>query len=140
MPKVAKTFTLKWDQIQPSQLYVSREKLSQVLRDFDRQRPESLEPIPVRKLGKQVIFVDGHTRALAAFLRRFSEVSVYWEGEELDWELYKICVGWCKKDGIHTIADLKDRIVEQKDYETLWIKRCENAQQELEAKRKQRTL
>ncbi len=116
---------MKLDEIQPSQLFISSEKLSRVMRDLDPRRPGSLEPIPVKKLGNQVIFVDGHTRALAAYLCGFSEVPVFWEEDELDWEAYEICVGWCKEEGIRQIADLKDRVVPPEDYEVLWLKRCE---------------
>lgn len=104
---------------------------------FDPDKPESIEPIPIKRLGNKIIFVDGHTRAFAAFLRGLSEVSVYWEDEELDWEAYKICVEWCRKEGIHTIADLRNRVVPQKDYKILWYRRCEKMQDDLEAKRKQ---
>jgi hypothetical protein len=132
---MTKTFMMKLNEIQPSQLYISSEKLSGIMKTFDSANPELIEPIPIRKLGNEIFFVDGHTRAFAAFLRGFSEVPVYWENEELDWDAYEICVRWCKEDGIHTIADLKNRVVSQKDYETLWYARCEEMQQGL-AKRK----
>jgi hypothetical protein len=128
---MSKPFMMKLDEIQPSQLYVSSEKLSEVMKTFNAAKPESIEPIPIKELEKEIIFVDGHTRAFAAFLHGFSEVPVYWEDEELDWDAYEICVRWCKKDGIHTIADLKDRVVSQKDYEILWYRRCEEMQQDL---------
>ena len=133
---MTKTFRMRIDEIQPSQLFISTEKLSQVMKTFDKTKLESLEPIPVKKLGNQVIFVDGHTRAFAAFLHGLSEVTVYWEEDELDWDAYEICVDWCKKEGIHTIADLKDRVVSQQEYEVVWYKRCEKMQQNLESKRK----
>jgi hypothetical protein len=41
-----------------------------------QSKPSSVEPIPVKKLGNQVVFVDGHTRALAAFLLGISEIPV----------------------------------------------------------------
>ena len=129
---------MKLNEIQPSQLYISSEKLHEVMKTFDPNKPESIEPIPIKKLGKEIIFVDGHTRAFAAFLHDLSEVPVYWEDEELDWDAYEICVGWCKKEGIHTIADLKNRVVPQKDYEVLWYRRCEKMQQDLETKRKRK--
>lgn len=103
---------------------------------FDVNNPKLMEPIPVKKLGDGVIFVDGHTRAFAAFLCGFSEVPVYWESEELDWDAYKVCVEWCKREGICTIADLQNRVVSQKEYEKLWYERCEKMQRGLEAKRR----
>jgi hypothetical protein len=132
---MTKTFMMKLNKIQPSQLYISSEKLSEIMKTFDSASPELIEPIPIKKLGDEIVFVDGHTRAFAAFLRGFSEVPVYWEDEELDWDAYEICVRWCKDSGIHTIADLKNRVVSQKDYETLWYARCEKMQRDL-AKRK----
>lgn len=135
---MTKTFRMRIDEIQPSQLFISTEKLSQVMKTFDNAKLELIEPIPVKKLGNQVIYVDGHTRAFAAFLHGLSEVPVYWEEDELDWEAYEICVEWCKKEKIHTIADLKDRVVSQQEYEIVWYKRCEKMQQDLETKRKRR--
>ncbi|MBS7653969.1 hypothetical protein KEJ43_02720 [Candidatus Bathyarchaeota archaeon] len=127
---------MKLSEIQPSQLYICSEKLSEVMKAFDANNPESIEPIPIKKLGGDIIFVDGHTRAFAAFLCGFSEVPVYWEDEELDWDAYEICVEWCKSEGIRTIADLKNRVVPQSEYEILWYERCEKMQRELEEKRK----
>jgi len=132
---MTKTLLTKLDEIQPSQLYISSEKLSKVMKDFP-SKPASVEPIPIKKLRDQIIFVDGHTRAFAAFQRGFSKVPVYWEYEELDWEAYEICVGWCKEEGIHTIADLKNRVIPHQEYEKLWYERCAKMQKELESKRK----
>ena len=131
---------MKLDEIQPSQLFISSEKLAQVMKTLDPTKLELFEPMPVKKLGNQVIFVDGHTRAFAAFLHGLSEVKVYWEEDELDWDAYEICVEWCKDEGIYTIANLKDRVVSSKEYEVLWLKRCEKMQQDLEAKRNKHEL
>ncbi len=105
------------------------------MRDIDPLRPESLEPIPVKELGNCVIFTDGHTRALAAFLCGFTEVRVFWDEDELDWEAYEICVEWCQAEGICTIADLKDRVVAPGEYDMLWLKRCREMHESLEVKR-----
>jgi len=133
---MTKVFMIKIDRVQPSQLFISSEKLSAVMKTFDPKDPNSIEPIPIKRLGKDIIFTDGHTRAFAAFLKGFSFVPVYWEDAKLDLDAYKICVRWCRKEKIRTIADLKNRIVSQKDYELLWYKRCEEMQQTLELKRR----
>lgn len=132
---MTKTFFMKLNEIQPSQLYISSDKLSNVMKSFP-SKPSSIEPIPIKKLGGQIIFVDGHTRAYAAFLMGFCEVTVYWEYEDLDWEAYEICVEWCKEEGIHIIADLKNRVISHREYEKLWYERCAKMQKGLEAKRK----
>jgi hypothetical protein len=135
--KMTNTFQMKLDSIQPSQLYISSEKLSYVMKRF-QSRPVFVEPVPVKKLGNQVVLVDGHTRAFAAFLLGFSEIPVYWEDEELDWDEYEVCVRWCKEEGIHVISDLKSRIVPARDYRVLWLDRCAEMQKDLEEKRRAR--
>jgi len=134
---MAKSFMMKLGEIQPSQLFINSEKLSLVMKTFDAN-PRSIEFIPVKKIGDQVVFVDGHTRAFASFLRGISEVRVYWEEDELDWDEYEVCVDWCKKEGINTIADLKERVISSKEYQVLWLDRCGKMQRELEAKRNQK--
>ena len=136
------TFQMKLNSIQPSQLYINSEKLGYVMRGLQRPERVFVQPIPVKKFGNQVVFVDGHTRAFAAFLLGLSEISVYCEisvyseDEELDWEEYEICVNWCKEEGIHTISDLRNRIVSDKDYQVLWLDRCGKMHRDLEEKRK----
>ena len=132
---MTKTFFMQLGKIQPSQLYISSDKLSSVMDDFPSE-PSLVEPIPIKKLRGEIIFVDGHTRAFAALKCEFSRVPVYWEYEELDWEEYEICVEWCKEEGIHTIADLENRVISHQEYEKLWYERCAKMQKELEAKRK----
>lgn len=128
---------MKLRQITPSQLYINSEKLSKVIMAFDRLKPDLIKPIPVKKLGDKIVLTDDHTLALAAFLHGVWEVRAYWEEDELDWDAYHVCVDWCRKEGVHTIADLKDRVVPPEEYEALWVDRCKKMQQELEARREQ---
>ena len=131
---MTRMFLMELGKIQPSQLYISSGKLKSVMKNF-ASKPSLMEPIPVKKLGDRTIFVDGHTRALAALLHRFPNVLVYWEDEELDWEEYKICVGWCLEEEIYAIADLKNRVVSHQEYEKLWYAKCAKMQKELEERR-----
>lgn len=52
--------------LQPSQFYISAQKLQQIKTWF---RPDDLSnfvPIPVQVLSGKIIITDGHTRAVAA--------------------------------------------------------------------------
>ena len=131
-------FLMKLERIQPSQLFINSEKLSQVIDEFAPLRIETLRAIPIKKLGNDVIFTDGHTRAFAAYLNCVSEIRVFWDEDDMDWEAYEICVKWCKEVGIYTIVDLKDRIVGDAEYEVLWGERCSVMHGELEAQRRSR--
>ena len=129
-------FLKKLDQIQPSQLYISSAKLSKVMARFNPPEIETLEPVPVKWLDGHLIFTDGHTRALAAFLSGLSEIRVFWDEDDLDWEAYRICVAWCQAEGIFSIAGLKEKVISPEDYEFLWYDRCTKMQQDLEEKRR----
>ena len=130
------TFKAKLLNIQPSQLYICSEKLSRVVGSKTLINAEAFEPVPVKKLGSRIIFTDGHTRAFALFQSGITEISAYWDNDELDWEAYQICVDWCIKQKICSIMDLKDRIVSEQDYKILWHKRCSEMQCRLAEKRK----
>jgi len=128
-------FVMKLEDIQPSQLFISSAKLEQVMQDLDPVTRETLLPLPIKKLGQDVILTDGHTRALAAHLKGWEEIRVYWDEDDLDWEAYAICVQWCREAGIRTIADLADRIVPPEDYQVLWLQRCDRMHRDLAARR-----
>jgi hypothetical protein len=130
-----KVFEMELVAIQPSQLFISVEKLNQVKKNYAPVSAETLPPIPIKRLGDDVVFTDGHTRALAAHLQGIEKVRVFWDEDELDWEAYEICVHWCKEAGIRTIADLKGRLVSQKDYEVLWHRRCDQLHRDLAMRR-----
>ena len=106
------------------------------MKEFTPIKMETLKPIPIKKLGSEIIYTDGHTRAFAAYLHGLSSIRVFWDEDELDWEAYEICVNWCKEAGIYTIADLKHRVVNVDEYELLWDKKCDIMHQELANKRK----
>lgn len=117
--------------LQPSQLYISEMKLARVLAQWRPLTLETLEPIPIKRLNGRVIYTDGHTRAFTAYRLGFTEVSVVWDEDELDWEAYQICVDWCLDVGIRTIADLEGRVIPPEQYETLWHDRCQVMQDAL---------
>ena len=109
---------------QPSQLYISEVKLTP-LREALIARPHlALEPVPLKELDGEIIFTDGHTRALAALLAGRTEIDAYWDADELDWSAYRTCVRWCRDAGVQRIADLRDRVVSPADYACLWLARC----------------
>ncbi len=56
----------------------------------------------------------------------YEEIDVYWEQEELDWDLYEICVQWC----------IDGKILNNKAYKKKWIEKCQLAYRELEKERK----
>ncbi|MGV8983393.1 hypothetical protein [Clostridium sp.] len=56
---------------------------------------------------------------------------MYWDEDELSWNAYQICVDWCNTEGINSIEDLKDRVIEPNEYEILWYDRCRNMHNQL---------
>jgi hypothetical protein len=128
-------FHLPIDQIQLSQIYISSAKLAEVMKTFDSGKEDELEPIPIKKIDDNLVSTDGHTRLLAWYLHGYKEVECVWEDIEMDWDAYRICVQWCEEEGIQTISDLKDRILDPEEYQVLWLDRCRVMQDELQASR-----
>lgn len=121
--------------IQPSQFYISEEKLEQIGRWFKPENLSGFEAVPVKELDGQVIFTDGHTRAYAAWLAGLERIPLVWDADELDWEAYRLCAFASRKRGICSIADLKERVVSGADYERLWNGWCEVLHEILELQR-----
>src|SRR5512137_637827 len=103
--------------LQPSQLYVSTAKLRKVQGRRRVFSARSFAPVPIKRLGRNLVLTDGHTRALAAALAGLRKIRVYWEDEELGWDLYRVCVRWCRRAGIRSVFDLRERIVPPREYE-----------------------
>lgn len=125
-------FDVEITSIHPSQLYISEKKLREIQDSLNPKDPTLEDPIPIKELNGRTIFVDGHTRAVALHLLDQKTMPVYWEYEDLDWNMYEICVQWCVDEGIHSIRDLANRIVSHEDYKLLWYKRCDDLHSSLQ--------
>ncbi|MBN2790616.1 MAG: hypothetical protein JXR69_10545 [Candidatus Delongbacteria bacterium] len=110
--------------LQPSQLYISEEKLAAVNTKLTNDI-NSYDPIPIKLLDKKIVITDGHTRLYALNKLGIKKAKVIWDEDELNWDLYKVCVKWCLSEKITTISDLDGRILNRTDYQKLWIDRCE---------------
>ena len=128
---MSKIFLLELDKIQPSQLYLSKNKLKSSINKLKSKDLNSFKPIPIKILNHIYVATDGHHRAFILWQRGEKKVPVEWEDEELDWVLYGICVKWCEEEGIFNISDLKNRIIDDEEYEELWINRCKNLHESL---------
>ena len=115
--------------IQPSQFYLSEEKLERVMKWFDPEDLRNFQPLPVKCLNGRIIFTDGHTRAYAAYRAGCNKVPLIWDEDELSWDLYQICVDACLERGVRSAADLGTRILTAEEYAEKWNGWCDEMQQ-----------
>ena len=113
--------TLTLAQIQPSQFYLSQEKLDKISIDFSKQ---DLDPLPVKRMDGKVFFTDGHSRAFKAYQAGLSHIPIYYDRDELDWDFYGYCVQACEERGIFSIADLQNHILSKEAYQLNWLDWC----------------
>ena len=85
----------------------------------------TIDPLPIKEIDGKVFFSDGHSRAFAYYLMGYEEIPVYWDNDNLDWSAYMICVNWCIKSGVKTIADLTGQVISPAQFQELWIDRCQ---------------
>ncbi len=117
--------------LQPTQLYVSSQKLARLR--AARQAGAEPPPVPIARLLGTLIYTDGHTRALAAHLAGLTSIPVVYDDDPLDMRAYSVCVGWCRAQQIWTVADLAGRVLEPLDYQRLWLDRCRLLRRQLGA-------
>ena len=60
---MSKIFLLELNKIQPSQLYLNKNKLKSSLNNLKSNDLNSFEPIPIKILNNKYIATDGHHRA-----------------------------------------------------------------------------
>ena len=124
-------FEADLDSILPTQLYISKEKYHDSLTVFEKQGLEVYEPLPVKKIGSDIFFTDGHTRALVLRQKGVCKVRAYFDTDDMDWIMYLIDLQWCRAKGIKSIKDLQSRIVGEQEYKKKWIDRCSASHEQL---------
>jgi hypothetical protein len=58
------------------------------------------------------------------------EARVIWDEDDMDWDAYWICVQWCLEEGVESVIDLENRILDAEDYQRLWLDRCKRMRKE----------
>ena len=112
-----KLLKINIDKLQPSQFYISSEKLENIA--TWAKTPEDFI-IPVLRREDETIILDGHTRLYLAKKLNIKEVYVYDDySDEHIWGF----VGEAKNRNIYTISDLEP--VSDEDYAGLWHKYCD---------------
>ena len=121
--------------IQPSQFYISEEKIRAILLWFNKDDLSNFEPIPLKKLNGRIIFTDGHTRAWVAHTAGLETVPFVWDEDDLDWEAYQMCVDACIEQNVRTVADFEGRILSSNEYRQKWAGWCDRLHETLEQRR-----
>ncbi|MGT2785585.1 ParB/RepB/Spo0J family partition protein [Streptococcus merionis] len=115
--------------LQPSQFYLSREKIEAIQSWFKSQDLSRFEPISVKELDGQWIIVDGHSRLFVAYQAGLKTIPVALEKEDWNWDFYRYCIAETKKRGIEQISDLAAFQLSSSDYKTLWLDWCQRIYQ-----------
>ncbi|MBN1552131.1 GNAT family N-acetyltransferase [bacterium] len=125
------SFTIDLCEVQPTQLVVSLKKHRELSRRFETNGVLIGEPLPVKRIGNDIFFTDGHTRALLLWQNGIRSIEVVHDTDDLDWIMYLRCMQWCRDAGIRTIADLENRMVDEPAFTEQWIHRCETYRKQL---------
>ncbi|HME52554.1 MAG TPA: hypothetical protein VKM55_10075 [Candidatus Lokiarchaeia archaeon] len=73
----------------------------------------------------KIVYTDGHTRAFIAWKRGLESIDAVWDDDDLDETTYETCLEWSESEEIYTIADLKNRIIDDATYQVEWIACCQ---------------
>lgn len=122
------TQRLPFEEVHPTQLYLSSQKLAEIFEWFDFDSP-NYDPLPAFHYEGTWYLSDGHTRAFAAGLAGAETLRIEQDHdirEEHDFEVYLTCIKWCADADIETVYELRGRVVEPATYQTRWIDRCQS--------------
>jgi hypothetical protein len=125
-----KEFYIQIATLQPSQLFISDEKLQRNQEWLDS--PDiNYDAIPIINLDGKIIMTDGHTRAYILSNLGVKKIKVLWDLDKLDLEAYQECVRWCESEKISSIQDLANRVISADDYQIQWIGKCQKMHKDL---------
>ncbi len=115
-----------------SQLYLSQDKIQKLQGWFDPLRINDYDPLPVRDFygNGHYVLTDGHTRAYLCYKSGITTIPVVIDQDDIvtcdmGITLYWTYIDWCKGHHILTVKDLEHRIISSRDYEFLWLERCD---------------
>ena len=119
--------------LRPGNWYINEAKLNRVREAWRQSKQRQLPPVLVTHIDGELSLIDGHTRTYAAFENGASHINA--DVQDLaDIEgsraLYEHIHRESPRLGIHSIADLRDRIVTPEEHRRLWIGYCERWCQE----------
>lgn len=123
---------LQLKDLQPSQFYISKDKIEAILKWFKPNDLSNFNPIPIKLLNGKLVMTDGHTRAVVAIMHGLDKVPIVLESDDLSWDMYEKCVEECIKRDIKSPYDLLNQIVDKATYHEKWDKWCDNMQKEFE--------
>lgn len=124
-------FFLDLYQIRPSQLYLDQSKIDRLEGQFDPMNIRNNMPLPVKKIGGEVFFTNGHARAYLYDKNKISMIPVYWDENVIDTDLYQVYLKWCREQQVVFIHDLGDRILPHDQFVEKWINRCKALENKL---------
>ncbi|PYZ95180.1 hypothetical protein CR194_06600 [Salipaludibacillus keqinensis] len=109
--------------LQPSQLYLNRNKLrTLIMEGFQAEEIES-DPLPVIKYNGELVLIDGHTKAFLADQQGVKNITVKYLAEVDHLNMYQKNVNLCKQEEITLIRDLAKQIIPHEDFERQWVQK-----------------
>lgn len=122
---------LKLVDLQPSQLYISEEKLLKIKQWFTPNDVSNIKPIPIKIIDGRYVIMDGHTRCVCAILAGLDSIPLELEKDQLNWDMYKACINECLLQNITSPYDLVKRFVSKEEYKVKWHDWCDEMQKKI---------
>ena len=116
-----------------SQIYLNEDKIKAIEKWFNPDNMDIFEPLTVHDYGNgKYTLTDGHSRAYVAYKNGLTVIPIIYDNDEIvageiGQKLYRTDIEWCNRFSIYNISHLKYRIISNKDYQRLWIERCDRS-------------
>jgi len=112
------TFSVRIDQLQPSQTYISQARLDNISRYVQFLS----RPVPVRKINGRLCLVEGHECCYALHSMGKTTIRAYLDTRPSPGEkCFKEMVKYTADSGVASVADFEDRILNPAEFRVLWL-------------------
>lgn len=95
--------------LQPSQNYISREKVERTLDLLASAGADALKPILISEIDGSLVIVDGHVRAYVLWISDVKNINAVWIDAN---SAVRMQVKQCKTEGFNKVADLGKRMID----------------------------
>ncbi len=111
-------FVIRIDQLQPSQPFLSRDRLNNILSNTSFL----LRPVAVIELNGRFCLLEGHERCYALASVGIEEVEAYID-TSLCKSNWRKCVEYTMSQGVACVDDFDNRIVDAAIFKQIWVQK-----------------
>lgn len=116
------------EKLRPNNWFLNKVKVELIRQVWNKGQQHFLPPVLVSEIDGELALINGNTRAFVAWERGQRLISVLFKNlSDIDDNaiLYETLHRRGPEEGVLSVCDLTDRILESQEYQKKWVKFCQ---------------